>query len=276
MKSHKAKIHIYFPKKTNIASKQSLVNHIVRDMKKDGGVNYAGFLTTKQLKQGLLHFIGDGSVDQYRQLPALRQIVIKKDIVNTIAICSNTLPLPDKVFVFVFPWLPTKSDSVIFGGVMGFAPYSLVFHLFLSPQSFTRTSLIETVAHELNHALFLYYHHDRCNVYTLLDDMVMEGLAEHFREATVDGKPAPWSCALTRQEAFRVLKSLKERLYSKDHNLLQKIRFGGGAYKRWTGYSIGYWLVKEYMKKGKKKSWEELMKIEPKSILQSLAMLLKK
>jgi len=268
MKSNLIKINFYFPKTSRrIKSKQELINLIMEAMRKDGNIKYAGYLKEKDLQKDLLQHIGRGDINEYREISASEKKAIEKTIHLTIQKCHEKLPIPIKNFIFIFPWLPTKKDRV-FRGSLGYAHYSCVLHLFIAPDVFTQKSLADSVAHEINHTISFYYHFDRYGKWSLLDHIINEGLAENFREEVLNTKPVPWAVALTKKEAFKVLSLIKPLLHSKNPNIHQKVLFGGKKYKRWTGYSIGYWLVKEFKKRHPKLSWEEIVKTKPEDILK--------
>ena len=270
MKSDFIKIKFFSPKiLRDIKNKQEFTQLLIEAMRKDGSIKYAGYLKEKDLYDDLLRHIGSGDITQHKILSTKQKQDIKKTIHTTVQKCNRKLPVPTKNFVFVFPWFPTEDDKV-FKGSFGFAAYSCVLHIFISPQIFTRESLADTVAHELNHTIFYYYHFDRYGKHSLLDDIIAEGLAENFREEVLDKKSAPWAIALTRKEAFEVLGSIKPLLYSKDFRIRKRILFGDIKHKRWTGYSIGYWLVKEFRKKHGELSWEEIIKTKPEDILEAV------
>jgi len=270
MKSKLIEIKLYFPKisKKN-TNKQMLVDLIMEAMQKDGSIEYAGYLKKKDLRADLLKHIGNGDITQYNPLSTKQKKIIKKTIFSIANKCNKKLPIPIKNFVFVFPWFPGKDDQV-FKGSFGFAAYSCVLHLFISPQKFTPESLSDSLAHELNHTVSFYHHFDRYGNWSLLDHITNEGLAENFREEILKNKPSQWSISLTKKDSFKILKEIEPLLHSKDHHLHKEILFGNTKYKRWTGYSIGYWLIKEFRKKNKKLSWEDTIKMEPKDILKSV------
>ncbi len=262
------KIKLFFPKiSRDVKNKREFVGLLMEAMRKDGSIKYAGYLKEKDLLKDLLRHTGSVDITQYNTPSIKQKQDIKKIIHTTIQKCNKKLPVPTKNFVFVFPWFPTKNDKV-FKGSFGFAAYSCVFHIFISPQIFTRESLADSVAHELNHTIFYFYHFDRYGKHSLLDDIVTEGLAENFREEVLDKKSAPWAVALTRKEAFEALESMKSLLFSKNHRIRQRILFGDTKYKRWTGYSVGYWLVKEFREKRRKFSWGKIIKTKPEDILK--------
>ncbi len=270
MKSDLVKIKFFFPKiSRQIKNKQELVRLIIEAMRGDGSIKYAGYLREKDLHEDLLRHIGDGDITRYRMLSGKEKKTIGKTIRATIRKCHKKLPIPTNNFIFIFPWFPAKEDAA-FKGSFGFAAYSCVLHIFISPESVTQKSLADSVAHELNHTISFYYHFDRYSKWSLLDHVVNEGLAENFREEVLNTKSAPWAVALTEKEAFKALESIRPLLRSKNFRIHQKVLFGGAKYKRWFGYSIGYWLVKKFKKKRAKFSWEEIIKTKPEDILETV------
>ena len=269
MKFELAQIEFYFPDASeNITSKKKLADLILEKMGERKSTEYAGHPDEKSLREGILQHLGNADISQYKKLSGYQEEKIKKQIEKTISKCNKYLPVPTKNYVFVFPYLPTEEDEV-FEGVMGVARYSCVFHIFLSPDQWSPKVLASTVAHELNHTIFHYHHYDDFNNYSLLDEMLLEGLAENFREQVIDKTSAPWTIALTREKAFRVLHSMDEKvLNSKDHDLIRGVLFGNTMYRHWTGYSVGYWLVKELIRKKPDLSWDKIMKLQSQEILE--------
>jgi uncharacterized protein YjaZ len=52
--------------------------------------------------------------------------------------------------------------------------------------------------------------------------------------------------------------------------IYREVFFGSKKYKRWTGYSIGYWLIKKFRIMNPNINWEEIIKIKPEHILKSI------
>lgn len=269
MTTELSQIEFYFPpKKSDIKNKTELAGLIVSEMKANQSLDYCGFINEKFLQECVLNNLGSSNdLSQYSTLSEVERKEIEKIIRSTVLKCNQVLPVPAKNYIFVLPYFPAEEDKV-FEGVMGFTPYNCVFYIFLEPKSWTPTSLANTVAHELNHAIFFYNHDKDFDDYTLLDSMIMEGLAENFRERVLGGESAPWAIALTRDEAFKTLQSMNgETLTSQDQDLESRILFGDETYPRWTGYSIGYWLIKELLNKEKNTDWQAIMKMSAHDIL---------
>ena len=263
-----SQIEFYFPS-GEIKDKNEIVDSIVSLMKEKKSTDYSGYADVDLLKQGLLDHVGNGDIGQYKEISEEQKLEIEKTISETIEKCNDKLSIPTKNFVFVFPWLSTKEEGRIFGGSYGFTPYSCVFHLFIDLGQYTKKTVENTVVHELNHTIYCYHHYDDFNNYTLIDEMIMEGLAENFREQILGGSSVPWAIALTKQDALDILNAINEEtLYTRDQNTIKGVLFGNDKYQRWTGYSIGYWLVREFMKDNPNLSWNEMMKMSSRKILQ--------
>lgn len=262
-------IKIYFPKAIQKNNKVRLVGSILKEIEEDGMIQYSGYLKKEGLKKDLLMHVGNGSTNKYKTLNNKERVFIEKTVTSFVRKCNKMLPIPVDSFIFVFPWFPSKGD-VDFGGSFGFAPYSCVLHIFIDPRNLSKESLIDTLVHEINHIVSYNYHFDRYGRWTLLDYLINEGLAENFREDVVGGKMSPWAGALSKNEALSLALSIKPLLSSRSQKIRERILFGHGAHKKWTGYSIGYWVVKKFREVNKKLSWEEIMRKDPEDIFASV------
>lgn len=256
------KINFCFPR-TVTRNKKVFIDALIHDIKPDKKVGYAGYLKKAYLHKHLSGYFDSKNINTHKPLLAGDKNKIEKIIQLVAQKCFKQLS-PSPLFVFVFPWLDAKYDKA-FGGVNGFASYANTIHIFISSTKFSYQSLKETVAHEFNHAVFFYYRQSSLEL-TLLETFIFEGLAENFREETVGGKSSPWSQALSKKQCDLALLSLKHLVHSRKHSLYQNVFFGGRKYKKWTGFSIGYRIVKSFRKTYPDKSWEEIMKMEPKTI----------
>lgn len=261
-----SQIEFYFPS-GEFKNKQEIVNSILSLMKEKRSIDYSGYTDIDLLKQGLLDHVGNGSIEQYKEISEKQKLEIEKTISETIKKCNDKLPIPTKNFIFVHPYFTTEDDKV-FDGVMAVAVYSCVFHLFVNLNEYSKKSIENTVAHELNHTIYYYHHYDDFNNYTLLDEILLEGLAENFREQYFNPEVSKWAGALNKDEAFEVLKESKDILESRDQKVIKEFLFGNDKYQRWTGYSVGYWLVKEFINRNKNLSWDELMKTNLKRFIE--------
>lgn len=107
-------------------------------------------------------------------------------------------------------------------------------------------------------ALFVHEYHHICRIqkqrkslkdYTLLDSLVLEGLAEQAVEASCGKKyRSKWCTYYTRKEILLAWnKYFKEKLeLEKENRLHDRIFYGGRAYPRMIGYSVGYEIISHY------------------------------
>lgn len=267
MKSKLVKIQFCFPRiSQSVKDKKAFVQSIVDMMQRNGSINYAGYLEDDDLQRDILMKIGSFNPKNYRVLTEEEKQNITRKINNSIQKSYKKLLHPEiPIFVFVFPWFPNPEDRNVFGGVDAVAVHESVMHLFIAPDAYTQRSLTETIAHEYNHLVF--YHYQGAKKYTLLEHIFMEGLAENFREEVIGGKSAPWSEALNKKEAHKLFLSIYPLLQSKNKRVHEEVLFGSEKYKRWAGYSIGYWFIREFRKKQPAYSWQEVVQIKSEDLL---------
>lgn len=137
-------------------------------------------------------------------------------------------------------------------GLGGFAPdgYTIIVSVdFKHPDIEKKldVELSKTLAHEFHHCLRW-----RGPGYgnTLFECMISEGLADHFQVEITGGSPPLWSSHFSQEELKNMEARAKDEYWNEsyDHNAWF---FGSQARNipRWAGYSLGFWLVGEYLKK---------------------------
>lgn len=114
---------------------------------------------------------------------------------------------------------------------------------FIYLDSTLNKNLISLLAHEIHHAK-----RRRSVGYgnTLLEAVVSEGLADHFSIEISGNEPPPWTMALSSQELEAWIETASQVWQNPyDH---AKWFFGTDpGIPRWTGYSIGYEIVNNYL-----------------------------
>jgi len=263
METKKNRIQFCFPN-ANQKNKANFINSVIKNILSDTEVGYAGFAKKSYLAKHISKYVDAKKVKLYKHPESKIINGIKMEIEKTLKICTRSVS-GHTISVYVFPWIGERYDES-FAGVNGFAPYRDVIHIFISLNKFSMRSLSETLAHEFSHAVFFNNKRNSHNL-SLIEAMVMEGIAENFREESVGGKVADWSKALSKKETISVLRELQSMLDSSDFQLYRDIFFGNNKFKKWTGYSIGYRLIKEFLKSNRNTSWVNLMKMEVSEIL---------
>ena len=203
-----------------------------------------------------IHFLTDKKGIRNKQVIN----IIEKALVK----CYSEIPLLNKkiaVFSTNDPFIKNRM-----GGVGGYALEEKVITISINPIKGWEKELEKCIAHEDSHL----YVSNNNQWKTILDSLISEGIAEVFREEIVGGKPAPWTKALTEKQAKEVLKKLKSKrkLGKKVEEMHQELFLGSKDYKMWTGYSLGYQIVKKFRKKYPEMKWKEIMKMDFKELFR--------
>ncbi len=249
---------------TSFNTKEGFIEALIQDIDENQKNKCAGFDKKEQLKEALGHKYNEENIRDYKPLTTSEKKHIEKLIIQSFSSCNKTLSINKTLYVFVFPWFSSKGFEV-FNGSIGFAPANQVVHLFVDVGKFTDKAIKDSVVHEYNH--LSYFEHHKLT-YTILEGMILEGLAENYREELLEDSSKPWSIALTKNEAKKKLEELQPLLNTSDYYLYQKIFFGNNDYKRWTGYSIGYHVVKNFRKINPRTPWNKIISMTPEEILR--------
>jgi len=255
-------VNNYVLKGLNFADKKDVINKITNKAVQKKGA-YLGFKKKADLVDYLNSEIYGFStgLKSFDKTPKHEEV--KKIIIANINKCQSRLGLKLKMNIHVFPSYNEFINKQM-SGVSGYTPDSKNILIFVSNQKGWKVALRNTIIHELSHAISFAYNKWE----TLSDSLVFEGLAENFREAIVGGKPAPWSIALNLKQSKYYFNKIRKFLKSKDDFLYSEIFLGGSKkYPLWTGYSIGYQIVKNYLKCHKDESWDDVFRMKSGSIL---------
>jgi len=198
---------------------------------------------------------------------------IKRVTKETLKKINNLVKVPECAFVFLdLPYRCIKG----FGSGGETLTKNLVL-IYLNPlflkfkEQTIKKEIPLTIAHEFVHIL-------RGGKYnygpaTLLDDIISEGLADNFSEEICGQNKnlTPWAYALSQKKIKFYLNRAKKYFKSKDYNLRMAWLMGDKKLKisKWTGYSLGFYLIKEYLKLTNKKP-HEILEIESKEVTKSL------
>lgn len=134
-------------------------------------------------------------------------------------------------------------------------------------QYFIRYDLDRTLAHELHHALRIKYHSYGKN---LLDAMIFEGLADHFDIELTNKKLQRWDTALTDKQLKDFHEKAKKEYFNNKYDYYAW--FFGSKEKgipKWTGYSLGFDLVRNYLKNHPSKKASTLYRARAEEFIRS-------
>jgi len=245
-----------------INEREEFSNSIISDLFNEE-IELMGFNSRNEIKNFVKNFIftkfsGNNKVIKLDK-DKIKKIIIDK----TKKVYTILEDLDIKVFVF-----PTYNDFVInnMKGVVGFCTNKNVIILGIYFSEKLSEGIEETIIHELAHAISPYY--DMANL-SIGEGIVFDGLAENFVE-DITGKDSYLGKTINKNKSFEIFKDIKDKLDVIDFNLYSEIFFGKGKYSNWAGYSIGYYLIKDWLFKFNKKDWREILKKNPKEILDSI------
>jgi uncharacterized protein YjaZ len=140
-------------------------------------------------------------------------------------------------------------------GVGGCAEGTNAVWVFIQPQNphFSPVFVGRGLPHEIHHAIRLRQPNWRCS---LLEVLVMEGLADHFVVEALGGKPGPWTQALTEEQLqdFRIRAKPYLRVRTESYaELVERCKTwlapsGSKPMPKWAGYSFGWQIVENYLR----------------------------
>lgn len=151
---------------------------------------------------------------------------------------------PD-VPVFIFPSeRRNRSLNIDFNGKSGLAFKDKLF-LFVSSKT-TNSELKALLTHEYNHVCRLSYFTEEEGQISLLDTIILEGMAECAVEERL-GKDylAKWTHVYSKEQAKRFWKKwiAPNAQLKKQDKKHYDLMFGKGSIPKWMGYNVGYHLV---------------------------------
>lgn len=206
--------------------------------------------------------LGDPDPDRLAEaLTELEAHSPKAIVEEALARCSRELPRPDlSARVFLLPG-DGESRALVrqMNGVLGFSLGAQAMMVFLWPVEGWQRWLAYTVSHEYMHLvrnlLFprglsggkLIYTKTQ-EPETLLDALVMEGLADAFAMALHPDIRPRWTDALSPDQERRLWPRVRRRLQVSDTAEVRRVLFGDNdRFPIWTGYTFGYKFVKGYL-----------------------------
>lgn len=144
---------------------------------------------------------------------------------------------------------------VEFGTKGGLAFPDKIF-LFLSPDN-SKSSIAALITHEYNHVCRLKKLNKEEPDITLVDTLILEGLAEAaVNERFGEKETAKWTAYYNDKQLdlfFNRWMKPNIGIRQDEGSLIQRLLYGRGPYPQMMGYAVGYRLVKDYMAKTNKK-----------------------
>lgn len=172
--------------------------------------------------------------------------------------------------IFIFP--TERRNEIIMkelNGKMGLS-FQRVIVLFVT-KDVTDHELKALLTHEYNHVCRLANLNKEFDQLTLLDSMLIEGMAEVAVESVIGKEQlAPWVDLYSKKELLPHWSRVKRLLHVKGKEFHDPILYGtksNHGFPKWFGYSIGYSIVSAFMKQNTEVQISELLKKDSIEIL---------
>ena len=242
-----------------------IIDRCVEEMPEIKSKGYGGYKTKKDLTKTLDIFLLDKDKNHILFVPNNVHKSVFEIIKKTMKLVKQYQKR--KKYIFVFPCFDNFTVEKM-NGVGGFCPRKDIIFLFLNLNGKDwKNSLRDSLIHEFAHSVSEYY--SGGENFNLGEGMVFDGLSENFRKINFGGSDILIN-AVSERDCITYFEELKEKLNSKDFNFYMEVFYGTGKYPQWLGYSLGYYLVKNYIKKYSDLDWNKLLRINPKEILREL------
>ena len=258
------KIFSFFDRGDLIHNKEKFLNKIIEDIKNNSNSEvFAGFQNESGFR---MHFDFRNYGDKINIKYPSNKIFLNKISKLTKEALEKISEVLDKreIHLYLFPTL-SKFTIEKMKGSSGRWIWKNVIYIDVFPGENWEEYFKGTLIHETAHTLSDYY----SNEISIGEGIIFEGLAEHFQEKFIGVKNS-WTKAFPKKKIQEIFKEIKANLNKKDHDLYNNLFFGTGKYPLWTGYTIGYFLIEEYLKKHKKFSWKKLLRENPNKILKEI------
>lgn len=252
-----------------LVNKKEFLKIIIQDLKtlkeKD---HIGGFLNENRLKEQLGYYIFDKKLVS-KKYP-LHRLKFNKILSSIEQVMNKTKNIFGKrnILIYIFP---TNSYFIAkkMNGSSGFLAWKNIIHIHLHPAKNWEASFKSTFLHELAHCLQNYYSYEM----SLFDHLIADGLAEHFQKNLLNARRNPWTNAISKKKAKKIFKKIKidlDKTMKNSSSVHSELFFGSEKYPLWAGYTIGYYLVEDYLKQNKNIAWRELFSQKPDNFKEKL------
>ena len=135
-------------------------------------------------------------------------------------------------------------------GVGGRTYWCDLINMCVDEENYSESKLSEMIAHELCHAARWGKNDEYMN--TLFDGIINEGIATYFEATFAKGRKEKQFfietiLARSDEENEKILNVLKDKLDDTCYDYDTIFFSGDESLPRWSGYSLGYYLVKKYL-----------------------------
>ncbi|ANU17122.1 hypothetical protein BBI11_08860 [Planococcus maritimus] len=206
-----------------------------------------------------------------KQLQQMRSLAYEQFIKDELILLQTEFPVL-KALEFELFILDDQDHFVRekLGGVSAYTDWNGGIFFAVLPNAQVHSNLKSVITHEYHHYWRMHTLTSTEENQTLLDRLILEGLAEHFVEIRLgEDYLGPYRDALTEQQALFLWETIY-RPYRHERGAKTDAYMFGSEEKNlpfWGGYAIGYYLVKWYLEKNQGSTIEEMTSLPSDSFL---------
>lgn len=267
--------HIYFFTDYNtktVRTAEKFLDTILNQIHFDPKIGYCGFYSKRSLRRHLKFQIFGRTrktpKGPFPPIPFTNNKILR--VIKTVLKKSFSFLKSEFTWIFVFPTFNLFVKKKM-KGITGGSFWKNTILLFVHPEAKRwQFPLSYTVAHEFNHSVELKYFPISFSS-ILLDALIFEGRANNFAACVLKCEPQLGAKVLNKFHCRKIFRELQRKnlLFSKSRRLYYSVFFEGKQFPLWAGYSIGYQIVKGFLRKHPNMKWKTIMKLSPKEILES-------
>ncbi|WP_053960728.1 DUF2268 domain-containing putative Zn-dependent protease [Sulfobacillus thermosulfidooxidans] len=206
--------------------------------------------------------LDESNLDTFHSLlDAFNTLRIQEVVMESLHHITSQYPLIHPLTIKLWPMDPAdKFGRNQLQGVSAFTTYQGEISLIIAPLSQSLPTLEAVIAHEYHHHWRIHALHLDEENETLLERMILEGLADHFAEHVVSTHGSmPWTKFLNLADAEKLWPLYRQQLFVQGKDTSQWL-FGSAdlGLPLWTGYAVGYEIIQSYRESHPLCSWDQL------------------
>lgn len=181
----------------------------------------------------------------------------------------NELPGPDtKIIILPASSLNRHTLEKIKLPISGITPGSGKIILSIDPtfQNW-KDFLPYCIAHEYHHSTWTSRNWVSAD-FNLIEYLILEGRADLFATEQYNPVSNPLTSILTRDQESEIWKLIKNEIFKRGHDRINKVMFGTDNIPFGSGYNIGFNIVKLFKEKNSGSLTLDLMDMDPKEIFE--------
>lgn len=193
---------------------------------------------------------------------------IEKFISDCVKECQRKLKT-EELSIFILPLLRNEITEVYFkfmNGIMASTPYKNIMIVFINTHDKNWKNYLKiAIFHEYTHCIRLNYFDPYSEEPNLIEYVIREGIGDVFVYKNL-GKKSVW-VEYSEGKEKNFYKTVIDNSNSKNRQLIMSILFGTNKIPKWTGYVIGFKIVKSFIESNNY-TFDDIVKMSANEILR--------